>query len=214
MSEKRKMCIVSPHCDDSVLSLGGLLAQKKNKKKIIVVFNKSDFAPYTDVHGNEKLVTVLRMNEERQMASEVGAKLVFLHKKEGNLRGLPANHEILLSREKNLIRSLTKKIKKHIRQYNVFFFPAAIGWHIDHIVCFDVLCALLKKSLLKNRNFFLYEDLPYAFQKRKRIKRKKEIEELFCLKEKKIRFLKRFFNQTKSVSNICITVPLTGCTKT
>ncbi len=144
--------IVSPHIDDAVFSLGGLLSRDKDKKqKVVDVFSKSKYTLGSKADGRD--VTEIRKEEERNALRKVGADVEFLDIADTSMRP---------DLRKGDIYKLEKKLTKYLGEGRHVYFPLAIGGHGDHVALSLVGIGLLAKT--GSDNIYFYEDLPYAFK--------------------------------------------------
>lgn len=152
--------IISPHLDDALWSLGGLIACENVWKNttIINVFSHSLFANgnlTNPVHATE-----LRVAEDTAAVSEVrNARVINLGYSEAVNRGVDLNNIFNESYEppEYLLDLILKDIKMHIPSKSVILLPAGFGNNIDHI--FVRYCAA---TLEVDYTVYYYEDMPYA----------------------------------------------------
>lgn len=152
--------IISPHLDDAIWSLGGLIACESIWKSttIINVFSHSLF-----VNGgltNPAYATELRVTEDAAAVSEVAnACVINLGYSEAVNRGVDLNNIFNESYKPPgyLLDLILKDIKIHIPSKSVILLPAGFGNNIDHI--FVRYCAA---ALELDYTVYYYEDMPYA----------------------------------------------------
>lgn len=176
-NKKIKKIVLSPHYDDFVLSLGGLileLAKKKCRIEDWIIFSNSNHIA-RDYEGNKdvsrqriKTVSNTRFKEELRAAKEIGnVKIKLCKLNEALIRGhwkehphgFPYGFEEIKDR---LEMEKTRKMLKSLLSKNVqIFVPLAIQEHIDHFIVRQAIQDLIDH---KNRTcqIFFYEDLPYA----------------------------------------------------
>lgn len=150
--------IISPHIDDAVLSIGGILLKQKNQKaaiKISYIFtvsdwtNKESIAPCT-IEKNTDQVTNERKMEEKAAGQALGYEYAF-----GDFLDLPIRDQSkagFLKLKNDLYCHLVNKFKPD----DIILFPVGIS-HPDHQAVGEVGRILSAE----NFNIIFYEDLPY-----------------------------------------------------
>jgi LmbE family N-acetylglucosaminyl deacetylase len=142
------MIILSPHIDDSVLSLGGLIFEKikqGEKIKIINVFTKTNYSLLEK--KDTEYITKLRKREQWEVQQKINSFEVYLDCLDNCIRN------------KIDIFELKNSIEKHLNKNEDVYFPLAINnCHKDHKICFDV------SIMLNGYNIFYYEDMPYTIK--------------------------------------------------
>lgn len=163
-----KNCIIiSPHCDDAALSLGGALINKiLIPKAIINVFTKTNWTIRGE--GNVNEITKLRVGEDTKMFKTLKIVTKYLGLKDAGLRenykGI--NNKYLdktLSPTRdpiwNKLIKLIDNVYEEYEEIDNWFFPLGLGGHIDHRILREI--ALKNKELLKLKNIYFYEDVGY-----------------------------------------------------
>lgn len=150
--------IISPHIDDAILSIGGLIAKLRksgNQVMIRYIFTFSNWTNQNSISGKQyssdaKTVTSLRKNEEQAVSRLFDYKYEFLDYYDCPLRLQNPKEDATTS---DLI---TVSLKKLINKSHPCFFPLGID-HPDHILIAEI------GSKLRNGgyNAFFYEDLPW-----------------------------------------------------
>jgi LmbE family N-acetylglucosaminyl deacetylase len=148
-----KICIVSPHLDDAILSCGILMQQRRALGDEILSLNI--FTAGTNAATRQK--------EDRLAAEKIGAQTFFLDELDapdrnplyksdiklffGALEDVPEKY---IAKIENIISSFlgTHKI-------DIVYFPLAAGTHIDHRIAHDI------GRRIKNTPVKFYEDRPY-----------------------------------------------------
>ncbi|MFH1365379.1 MAG: methyltransferase domain-containing protein [archaeon] len=163
-----KIIIFSPHCDDSILSLGGSIREGILGKDIEVhtVFSISNYTILGRNFENIVKTTKIRNEEERKVMNLLKIKNYLWGYKEFPIRRKLKNKKNIFSKkleysiEKLLIKELKKRIE-HIIAKNkkaIFLFPLSLGHHKDHIIITSIGLSFLRKI----DKIFFYEDQPYA----------------------------------------------------
>ncbi len=173
--------VLSPHLDDAVLSLGGMMAQNAASGQSVVVYNLF-CAPYHGplspaaqrLHegwGDPEDITGLRLQEDRQALEVIGAQQIIGDARDliyrQSLQGvwLYTNMEDIQG-ERNpednaLVGTYFKKLSGMFSKDKFdIFAPLGIGGHIDHMLAFDIGVRLHKAGYAVR----FYEDLPYAMR--------------------------------------------------
>lgn len=156
MFEEAPIVVVSPHPDDAVYSLSGLLGGNNNVRVLTVCSGLPDpgtppanydlLTKSKDPH--ERMKT--RRQEDREACESLGWTVEHLDHLDAPY--LKSGHD-------------TKSMEDDIFQFLKtgplsLWFPAAIGSHSDHIAVRDVVLAMLPK--IQNVAAFAYADYPYA----------------------------------------------------
>lgn len=200
---RNKIVILSPHADDAIFSLSGLMTKHSNHFEfhIINIFGRKDFTLYNDfahnkiesdfVHKEEKLAWLL-LNIQNG---------TFLSFKDAAMRQFEPNRSIINSNldskaiidsEKKLFEDIFSHIHELIRTItpNYIFCPLGIGRHVDHI--------LVREAVLANQNLYkklyFYEESPYVIS----FDKIREINEIEIKNQKKLK--KRKINITNKIS--------------
>lgn len=158
LNQQSKIFIISPHLDDSVFSLGGLiyLLNQYTKVVIINVFSYSNYC--NDMEIDAKIATQTRKEEDALAIEELCShQTINLDFKEALLRGY-SRKDIFINKsgadEIDLTKEINFSIKRLINNNDLVIAPSAFGSHIDHLICRD--------SINDINNILFYEDLPYA----------------------------------------------------
>jgi LmbE family N-acetylglucosaminyl deacetylase len=177
----KTIVVLSPHLDDAVLSLGGMMAQKVQDGRSVIAFNLF-CAPYHGplspaaqrLHegwGDPEDITGLRLEEDRRALEVIGAQQIigdardliyrqsvqgdWLYTSMDDIQGErnPADNEWVSS-------YFTKLSNMFAKEKFDFYAPLGVGGHIDHMLAFDI------GTLLHNAGYTVkfYEDLPYAMR--------------------------------------------------
>jgi len=149
--------IISPHIDDAVLSLGGIIARLRKKNfevTVQYVFNVSSWTNPQNIgniqyDGDISAISSLRESEEREVAKILGYSFEMLNFGDTPLRDTQAD-------EKLFIR-IKQLLKKKIEQSRMCLFPLGID-HADHIFLSKMGFEFRKEGY----PILFYEDLPYA----------------------------------------------------
>jgi LmbE family N-acetylglucosaminyl deacetylase len=179
--DMKTILVLSPHLDDAVLSLGGMMAHKVSQGYSVVVYNLF-CAPYHGplspaaqrLHegwGDPEDITALRLQEDRQALEVIGAQQIIGDARDliyrQSLQGtwLYTNMEEIQG-ERNpednaLVDSYFRKLSSMFsRDKFDIFTPLGVGGHIDHMLAFDIGVHLHKAGYAIK----FYEDLPYAMR--------------------------------------------------
>lgn len=157
-----KNIILSAHCDDAPLSLGGLMLGEKKKFVIIDFFATCAWSVNKKLKDSKK-ITEINLQEEKIVAKKLSAELSLYYFPEALLR----KHKKWNSRKKTEVdRLISEKITKilldKIGTKNNIYVPLAVGGHIDHKILHNSFVNLFV-SLSRENKIFFYEDLPYSW---------------------------------------------------
>ena len=177
----KTILVLSPHLDDAVLSLGGMMAHQVSQGRSVVVYNLF-CAPYHGplspaaqrLHegwGDPEDITALRLQEDRQALELIGAHQIIGDARDliyrQSLQGawLYTNMEDIQG-ERNpednaLVNTYFNKLSGMFSKEKFdFYTPLGIGGHIDHMLAFDIGARLHQAGYIVK----FYEDLPYALR--------------------------------------------------
>jgi LmbE family N-acetylglucosaminyl deacetylase len=170
---------VSPHLDDVAFSCGGTIAKyvaEGDNIIICTVFTKSitpegEFAISCQTNKNIPQnidYLLLRRKEDESFAKIIGAKKFWLDFPEAPYRGYSSSIKMfsgIQSTDNDIFFAIYSRIINLINQnpFEQYYFPAAIGGHVDHLIIKNIAINLLENNLITNTLYF-YEDLPYAIR--------------------------------------------------
>ena len=186
----KNILVIEPHMDDTVLSIGGLLLNKKYSANITIatVCSSSCYTSYIEKSNidllDATLVSQLRKSESSIAAKALNAKHMVLEEKDSfltddmscelgkiTLDNIPGYWQKMLSyisfgvHQQEIIR-LSKKIHNLIKKQkpNELWFPFGIGFHIDHhwIRNATLLALANNQDIFKTCRIYMYEDIPYS----------------------------------------------------
>ncbi len=173
----KRILIVSPHLDDSVLSCGDLIykfVENGDKVDVLTVFsgsekkeNLSDAAK--TFHSNcflDENSMIERKKEDFNAHKILGCNSLYLDKKECLYRkdekgylypDLDNIYHLETDREQENLSDLTKELSKIVNEYDVVYAPLGLGNHADHL--------LVNKAInnfdIKGELYF-YEEVAYV----------------------------------------------------
>ncbi len=177
-NKSTKVLILSPHCDDVPLSLGGSLANELigNDITVIVVFSKSAYTLEERGNANVEITSRIRKNEEKLAARKLGYKVQFLDFEEPLVRpGIKRFEEICNPSNIPVKDAVWPDVRNKIFQVlshfeGILITPLGIGNHIDHRIVFTAVREFINEHHEQNQLYpAFYEDLPY-FTDRKKIR--------------------------------------------
>jgi len=167
MSNLNKMdtgVILSAHCDDAILSLGGLIL-KGGSFSIVNIFSNCAWSLQKNL-VDPKEITRLNKKEERKAISKTKSDLEMLDLPEALLRGYKEWNASLIksSQEQKLRKRVSQILVQKISTHKHAYVPLAVGEHVDHKIIFQETIKLIKKNKnnWKEKIIYFYEDLPYA----------------------------------------------------
>lgn len=162
-----KIIILSAHCDDIPLSLGGCLLGKlfKVQPTVIVIFSVTNYVLGNDGSMVEEEVTRIRMEEEKSAGKIANYNIRFLNFKDAICRpnyirysDLFYDHLIIEDPVYPLVKKAIFKVLNN--HEGLICSPLGIGNHVDH----EILTKISLDLLIENPELpiLFYEDLPYA----------------------------------------------------
>jgi len=172
-NREKTLIVLSPHFDDAVLSIGGIIAEFDGPKYIVSFFStpttttqyltwwdeKSGFTKSTDARET-------REQENKNAAHLLGARVI-------NLDYVDNQYEIRSSSDST---SLVEAIKRDIEDIIgsmpnaqiTIVGPSYFGetfTHPDHLVVSKALVQAVQQARYANTHFYFYEDLPYTHKR-------------------------------------------------
>jgi len=169
-----RTCILSPHPDDAVWSLGGWLAiQAKHSSIVVITVFDGDVpvARYGDLRVREQRwrslgTPSLRRTEDDRAMAAIGGRAIGLGFLDGAIREgtggafLYDTLEALFARppimETALVEQVANGFSKHLRPDDVVLAPLALGDHVDHRIVREAATQLPRGVS------GWYEDFPYV----------------------------------------------------
>jgi hypothetical protein len=148
-----KICIVSPHLDDAILSCGILMQRRKALGDEILSLNI--FTAGANAENRQK--------EDRLAAEKIGAQPFFLDELDAPDRNplYKSTVKIFFGPLSDIPESYIEKVEKSVSLFfsahkiDLAYFPLAAGTHIDHRITYAI------GSRIKNTPVKFYEDRPY-----------------------------------------------------
>jgi LmbE family N-acetylglucosaminyl deacetylase len=152
--------ILSPHIDDAILSLGGLVMDLVNKNKsinITYLFTISDWTNPNALSGltyskDEIAISQLRKEEEKSVKAKLNYACEFF-----DLHDLPLRFGSRAANEEAIFNEVTKRLQATITKDDLIFFPLGLD-HTDHIITHKIGLQFMAAGY----QVIFYEDLPYA----------------------------------------------------
>lgn len=148
-----KICIVSPHIDDAILSCGVLIQRRLAAGDAVLILDI-----FSDGTNGEN-----RQIEEAEAAQRIGARHFFLHELDApdrDPRYIP-QQELFLGSLEHVPGAYIEKIRARLADFfaahavDLAYFPLGAGTHIDHRIAFEA------GRRIKGLPVRFYEDRPY-----------------------------------------------------
>lgn len=148
-----KICIVSPHLDDAILSCGILMQRRRTAGDDILSLNI-----FTAGANAEN-----RRTEDRLAEKKIGSQTFFLDELDAPDRNplYKSDIKLFFGSLEDISASYIAKVEARVRDFfsahkiDVAYFPLAAGTHIDHRIAYTV------GRRIKNIPIKFYEDRPY-----------------------------------------------------
>jgi LmbE family N-acetylglucosaminyl deacetylase len=154
--------VVSPHCDDALLALGGTILQTKNVR-VVTVFATCAWTAHPDRYD---VASLSRLNKAEDMAALQKAKCKFdlYDYPEAFLRGYRKwNTKVPHASDKKLSIEVEAAVRKHAASAHTVAFPLAAGEHVDHMMICNIGLNMTLELLKMGKKVIFYEDLPYCW---------------------------------------------------
>ena len=157
----------SPHPDDIAISLGALVSSWTGSPGVRILLSVFDRGRYQRSGCTSfEHATWVRTTEDLSFARSVNLLRLSLGQPDATARGYAEFDDIFSLRQgtddkiQDEITGLLESFALAIRAVEtIFWIPAGIGSHIDHLVLRDCFFELGRRHKLR---LVLYEDLPYA----------------------------------------------------
>jgi LmbE family N-acetylglucosaminyl deacetylase len=172
MADKRQAVIVlSPHFDDAVLSLGGLIAQRGGETTVATFFTRAPAQPTTtpwDVRSgfiDSSQAVTSRTKENDAAIGSLGATVENFGYEEEQYspRSAETNNQTKQAMARD-IQALIERIARgasSVAVYGPSIFTENIT-HPDHKLLHDAFTDVARSYPNKNVDFYYYEDYPYT----------------------------------------------------
>lgn len=167
------LIVLSPHFDDAVLSVGGLISDFNGPKYIVTFFSTPKvttqfLTEWDKISGFRQSIDAkeVRENENNSAAILLGANVI-------NKNYVDNQYETRSQKDIcDIINFIAKDIELIIESNNnkqvTFVGPAYFGknnTHPDHLLVSKAFIQVIRNNNYTNANFFFYEDLPYTYKR-------------------------------------------------
>ncbi len=182
ITESRRLLAISPHLDDVVLSVGGIVARAvENGADVVVgtVFTQDSPHPAVSSPVIEDLNTLwnlgpspfaFRRREDVAAVSALGARVLHgglldaIYRTDRKRNCLYPTRTAVFSgpsQEDDIFPALNKLFADWIEDFqpDSILCPLAVGRHVDHIITSESFRSV---AFARNLKVFLYEDIPYS----------------------------------------------------
>jgi LmbE family N-acetylglucosaminyl deacetylase len=127
------MVIISPHIDDAIIGMGGIILKDPKAVTILDIFSISDFVNEHNTRGIKKgdaiAITEQRIEEEKRLAEKYGFTFFCMGLEDAPIRKTEVD-----------LDAIEKFIKPHATHKKTLYFirPGKTRPHPDHAICFEV----------------------------------------------------------------------------
>ncbi len=165
--------ILSPHLDDAVLSLGGLISKENTHTKIINVFSgipETPVSTYWDRicgFSNSTIAMNTRLQEDKIALSMLGiseSSIQYFSYLDYQYRKDNAQHNST-EIKKQIGLEIERYLQKYSKQNIHLFVPMNIS-HTDHRIVRDAIIDVYEEATFDKNKFslYFYQDMPYTFR--------------------------------------------------
>lgn len=182
LHQSRRLLALSPHLDDAVLSIGGIIARATERGTDVIIGTvfTADAPPPTftspiiqELNALWKLgpsPVASRRREDAAAAQVLGARYIHggladsIYRTDRNGDSVYPTRQAIFSepsKEDDIAVTLSKLLKDWIdeNQPDLVLCPLAVGRHVDHVITSETFRTM---ALDRHVDVFLYEDLPYS----------------------------------------------------
>jgi LmbE family N-acetylglucosaminyl deacetylase len=167
--DDRPNIILSPHFDDAVLSLGGLIARAPERAIVVTIFAGT---PPVGINGgwDRRSGFTTAAAAVRARCEENTAALAVIGVLRGGIRNLdyldrqyrpPGSNE----KDAALQSAIAADVRHLVEDYggSVNLFAPASTWHPDHRIVTDAVLHICRNGECPRANIFLCQDQPYTY---------------------------------------------------
>jgi LmbE family N-acetylglucosaminyl deacetylase len=160
----RSVLVVSPHPDDAVLALGGLLASRR--ASIVDVFSVERWTRRSYYAVRPQLAAALLVAEEELVCQLLDVPLTLLGFVDAADRG-SAPGTFLASRSSTAadagpLSDVTERLRPLVAGEALVLAPLGVGEHLDHLLCREAVWRLLSEGAVDLDRLAFYADQPYS----------------------------------------------------
>ncbi len=165
--DKDLIIVLSPHYDDAVLSLGGMLAKKDHPAIVVTFFTAAPSVATTtrwdmgSGFSSSDETMVERKKENDSALKILGAKGMDLGYEDNEYRRSSGSDVTEQDLAKDIQAVIAANVDKNIFIYGPAIFSSGIS-HPDHALVHDAYLDVEKDFPSDNVTFYIYEDFPYA----------------------------------------------------
>jgi LmbE family N-acetylglucosaminyl deacetylase len=165
---------IQAHSDDCILSCGGLFSQmylkKRSYMRISSVFSEYSILGFpflNKISLTDKTYTEIRKKEDQYALTFINGIIEYFSFNEALKRGIkfPIIKTGIFKKDYEITKQIVEIFIKKISKIKKLYIPMGIGWHYDHLLIYNIINYLFS-AYNKSVEFFLYEDFPYADNKR------------------------------------------------
>lgn len=157
-----KHLVISPHCDDAMLSMGGRILTL-DETTVVTVFGTCAWTTLSKEYTPDE-ITKRNQAEERKVMNAANVTSILYELPEALLRGYKKwNTAYLHDSDKLHEADISRLLRKHTKGMSRIYFPLAVGGHVDHVLVARQLLVLHDELRDNETEMFVYEDLPYSW---------------------------------------------------
>ena len=167
------LIVLSPHFDDAVLSVGGILSEFAGQKYVVTFFStptttKQYLTWWDRISGFEKSSDshFKRMNENNNALKIIGTQAINENYLDGQYENRTSSTSAIIVN--NIIQNIDEVINSMGSTSVVVLGPSYFGekdTHKDHALLSKAFAQVIKNKTHNNTVFYFFEDLPYTYSK-------------------------------------------------
>jgi hypothetical protein len=167
------LIVLSPHFDDAILSVGGILSEFVGQKYVVTFFStptttKQYLTWWDRISGFEKSSDshFKRMNENDNALKIIGAQAINEDYLDGQYEDRTSSTSAIII--KNIMKNIDEVINSMGSTSVVVLGPSYFGeksTNKDHALLSKAFVQVIKNKTHNNTAFYFFEDLPYTYSK-------------------------------------------------
>lgn len=167
------LIVLSPHFDDGILSVGGIISDFRGPKYIVTFFSTPTttlqyLTPWDKMSGFDESYDArdARLEENDLAAQIVGTKVIDENYTDRQYGERTASTSFLI--QNDIAKDVEQIINSMGSTSVIVLGPSYFGdkvTHPDHLLVSKALALIVRNKKYQNVHFYFYEDLPYVYKR-------------------------------------------------